>query len=277
MGPGEEPTFHQFESPRLRLHLDEGYHILVEDGQEAYLDAHPEIAADGIGIHRFYDASATSWSARPKEFRLEDAATDPLRLIEKLKAKSGAPRVHLVAHSMGGLVCRCLLPAACCLLPAACCLLQKILPDRGTDPTEHVDKLFTYGTLHGGITFDVGFGVLEQLRDTFGIQGGDIFGPRRMYAFLTPDAERRGPRHDHGPRAAGPPAHRRGPAAGRWVTERPAAPRRAHEHPPLGDALAVRAGSARPHHPPRTPATGGSLHPPKSSEQKWSSKEVTGD
>ncbi|WP_318275415.1 hypothetical protein [Streptomyces pharetrae] len=233
MGPGEEPTFHQFESPRLRLHLDEGYHILVEDGQEAYLDAHPEIAADGIGIHRFYDASATSWSARPKEFRLEDAAT----------------------------LCRC--------------LLQKILPDRGTDPTEHVAKLFTYGTPHGGITFDVGFGVFEQLReDTFGIQGGDIFGPRRMYAFLTPDAERRGPRHDHGPRAAGPPAHRRGSRrrplghTHSVARERPAAPRRAHEHPPLGDSLAVRAGSARPHHPPRTPATGGSLHPPKA---------VTGD
>ncbi|MFD7302548.1 esterase/lipase family protein [Streptomyces pharetrae] len=178
VGPGEKPTFHQFESPLLRLHLDEGYHILVEGGQESYLDTHPEIPADSIWIHRFYDASATSWSAKPKEFRLEDAATDLLRLIEKIKAKSGAPRVHLVAHSMGGLVCRC--------------LLQKILPDRGTDPTEHVDKLFTYGTPHGGISFDVGFGVFERLRDTFGIQGGDIFGPRRMYAYLTPDAERRG-------------------------------------------------------------------------------------
>jgi pimeloyl-ACP methyl ester carboxylesterase len=178
VGPGEKPNFHQFESPLLRLHLDEGYQILVEGGQESYLDAHQDIPADSIWVHRFYDASATSWGAKPREFRLEDAATDLLRLIRKLREKTGAPRVHLVAHSMGGLVCRC--------------LLQKMLPEQGENPADFVDKLFTYGTPHGGITFDTGFGLFERLRDTFGIQGGDIFGPRRMYEYLTPDAERRG-------------------------------------------------------------------------------------
>ncbi|MER6345822.1 esterase/lipase family protein [Streptomyces sp. NPDC001595] len=178
VGPGEKPTFHQFESPLLRLHLDEGYQILVEGGQDSYLDTNSNIPPDSIWVHRFYDASATSWGARAREFRLEDAAADLLRLIEKLKAKTGAPRVHLVAHSMGGLVCRC--------------LLQKILPDRGVDPAEHVDKLFTYGTPHGGIAFDLGFGLFERLRDRLGIHGADIFGPRRMYEYLTPRAERRG-------------------------------------------------------------------------------------
>ncbi|MFP3986098.1 alpha/beta fold hydrolase [Streptomyces sp. E11-3] len=175
VGANEKPSFHQFESPLLRLHLDEGYHILVEGGQEAYLDAHDNVPPNSMWVQRFYDTSASTWGDKPREFRLEDAALDLLRLIDKLKRKTGAPRVHLVAHSMGGLVCRC--------------LLQKILPDQHKNPTDYVDKLFTYGTPHGGITFELGFGLFERLRDATGIHGADIFGPRRMYEYLTPDAE----------------------------------------------------------------------------------------
>jgi pimeloyl-ACP methyl ester carboxylesterase len=174
VGPQNKPEFHQFESPLLRLHLDEGYEILVQGSQEAYLDTHDDIPAASIWVHRFYDESATTWGGAPREFRLEDAASDLLRLIDTLRAKTKAPRVHLVAHSMGGLVCRC--------------LLQKILPDLGRVPADCVDKLFTYGTPHGGITFDVGLGVVERLRDAIGINGADIFGPRRMYEYLTPKA-----------------------------------------------------------------------------------------
>ncbi|MCZ2525283.1 esterase/lipase family protein [Streptomyces sp. HB2AG] len=175
VGPDNRPVFHQFESPLLRLHLDEGYQILVRGGQEAYLDTHDHVPPASIWIHRFYDVCASTWESRPERFRLEEAALDLLRLIEKLRDRTGAPRVHLVAHSMGGLVCRC--------------LLQKILPDLGRDPTDCVDKLFTYGTPHGGIAFDVGFGVLERVRDAIGIDGAEIFGPRRMYEYLTPKAE----------------------------------------------------------------------------------------
>ncbi|MGW0786433.1 esterase/lipase family protein [Streptomyces sp. NPDC002913] len=175
VGVDNQPGFHQFESPLLRLHLDEGYEILVEGGQDAYLQSHETIPAHSVWIYRFYDPSASTWSGEPSEFRLEDAASDLLALIDTLKAKSGAPRVHLVAHSMGGLICRC--------------LLQKVLPDLGRDPADCVDKLFTYGTPHGGIAFDVGFGVLEKVRDAVGINGADIFGPRRMYEYLTPAAQ----------------------------------------------------------------------------------------
>ncbi|MFH9553369.1 esterase/lipase family protein [Streptomyces sp. NPDC017435] len=182
VGPGDKPAFHQFESPLLRLHLDEGYRILVQGGQEAYLEAAAEIPPDSIWIHRFYDASASTWTTKPREFRLEDAAQDLLRLVRRLKEKSGAPRVHLVAHSMGGLVCRC--------------LLQKVLPDLGEDPADHVDKFFTYGTPHGGIAFDVGGGLVERLMDATGVAGADVFAPRRMYEYLTPQALREG---DGGP------------------------------------------------------------------------------
>lgn len=175
VGIDNQPSFHQFESPLLRLHLDEGYEILVEGGQDSYLQSHDRIPPNSVWIHRFYDPSATTWSSEPSQFRLEDAALDLLQLIDSLREKSGAPRVHLVAHSMGGLICRC--------------LVQKVLPDLGRDPADCVDKLFTYGTPHGGIAFDVGFGLLEKVRDAIGINGADIFGPRRMYEYLTPERD----------------------------------------------------------------------------------------
>ncbi|MFD8201528.1 esterase/lipase family protein [Streptomyces sp. NPDC059701] len=174
IGPDNKPSFYQLESPLLRLMVDEGYQLLVHGSQETYLDAHPEIPAASIWIHRFYDPSASTWGGTPKEFRLEDAAKDLLELIEELRAKAHVDRVHLIAHSMGGLICRC--------------LIQKVLPERGIEPTAYVDKLFTYGTPHGGIAFDLGFGLLERLRDAIGINGAEIFGRERMYQYLTPGA-----------------------------------------------------------------------------------------
>lgn len=175
VGSGDEPRFYQFEGPLLRLHTDDGYHIFVEGGQLAYLDGHEHIPPDSIWVHRFYDVSADTFGVTPQDFGLEKAAADLLDLIRTLRRKTGAPRVHLVAHSMGGLVCRC--------------LLQKVIPESGAEPADYVAKLFTYGTPHGGISFDVGHGVLETLRDALGIEGADIFGPRRMYEYLTPQAE----------------------------------------------------------------------------------------
>ncbi|MEV6977770.1 alpha/beta fold hydrolase [Kitasatospora sp. NPDC093806] len=176
VGREDAPQYYQFESPLLRLHLDEGYHILVEGGQQAYLEAHQGIPQDSIWIHRFYDRASGTWGGKPETFDLEAAAADLLRLIETLQQKTGAPRVHLVAHSMGGLICRC--------------LLQKVIPEQrpARRATDYVSKLFTYGTPHGGITFAVGFGIPEALRDTFNFNGADVFGPERMYSYLTPTA-----------------------------------------------------------------------------------------
>ncbi|MFF1953807.1 esterase/lipase family protein [Kitasatospora herbaricolor] len=188
VGAGNKPSFYQFESPLLRLLLDEGYEIRVQGGQEAYLDAAEKVPANTVWVHRFYDAAASSWGAQPEEYRLENAAGSLLALIEKIRAKAGVPRVHLVAHSMGGLICRC--------------LLQKVLPERGEDPGEYVDKLFTYGTPHGGIAFEHGLGLLERLRDATGVNGADIFGPERMYEYLTPAGlqDRDGPPEGWDPR-----------------------------------------------------------------------------
>lgn len=177
VGREGNPIFYQFESPLLRLLIDESYKVIVQGSQEDYLDRQQDrtVPPESIWIHRFYDVSASTWGDKPHEFSLPKAAEDLLKLIEKLQAKTGAPQVHLVAHSMGGLICRC--------------LIQKILPDLGERATDYVARLFTYGTPHGGIAFDVGFGLIERLRDEFGFAGSDVFGRERMHEYLTPAAQ----------------------------------------------------------------------------------------
>ena len=178
VGGRGDPIFHQFESPLLRLMLDHDYQLMVHGGQLAWLQAQDEgsVSPRSIWIHRFYDVSASTWGKDPEAFQLERAAEDLLGLIELLEAKTGADRVHLVAHSMGGLICRC--------------LIQKVIPERVEEgasrpASEVIDRVFTYATPHGGIAFDVGFGMLERIRDTFGVAGADIFGPKRMHEYLT--------------------------------------------------------------------------------------------
>ena len=73
---------------------------------------------------------------------------------------------------MGGLVARC--------------LIQKIYSPGEAE--QNISKVFTYGTPHGGIHFDIaGGGVLERLRDFVGFNDSDNFGPQKMYKFLTRD------------------------------------------------------------------------------------------
>ena len=88
-------------------------------------------------------------------------------------------RVYLVAHSMGGLICRCYLQ-------------NPSIPDLGLNASnagpqwlrKGVDKLFTYGTPHGGIEFRDGLRFLEVIRDSFDPNNAGNFGPRRMREFL---------------------------------------------------------------------------------------------
>jgi len=181
------PVFHQFESPLLRLMTDHGYQLLVKGNQELFLAGQDdgEVPAASIWVHRFYDEYASRFVRDPGSFSLEEAAEDLLALVRLVLAKTGAPRVFLVAHSMGGLVVRA--------------MIQHTAPDDeflGPDvdaATRVVDRVFTYATPHGGIEFAHGFGLLERLRDLTGFNGADIFGPERMREYLTPTALRDAP------------------------------------------------------------------------------------
>lgn len=186
----DRPVFHQFESPLLRLMTDHSYGLIVQGDQLAYLQAQPDgsIPAATIWVHRFYDEFAADLTKDPNAFSIERAAASLVDLILLVRRRTGAPRVFLVAHSMGGLVVRA--------------AIQKAIPDApgygGTLDAARafVDRVFTYATPHGGIDFAVGGGLLEKLRDTLNPSGADIFGPARMAEYLTPALA--GPPHADG-------------------------------------------------------------------------------
>lgn len=149
------PRKYIFESPVVRLMSEFGYADVYEDGQDI-LDPGWDAAPDGkptgnqlgarcVVIHRYYDAASTLFggAAAPS---IEDSARGLSQLIARVRdlvcanpANALAPadfRCNLVAHSMGGLICRA------------------FLQNPELDPAAMhatVDKLFTYATPHNGI------------------------------------------------------------------------------------------------------------------------------
>jgi hypothetical protein len=204
VGGDGDPMFYQFEGPMLRLIIDEQYQLRVHGDQHAYLQDAPDdsLPAASLWVYRFYDQAATTFVPQPHRgvfervftgvhrhvaadgFDIETAAAGLYDLIELvLRKTSEADKVIIVAHSMGGLVARCMMQKIC------------LLPD-GRDPDNPrdrqpaktlVSKFFTYGTPHGGISFDLG--ALNWAEEAFGPAGADIFAPAKMYGYLTKDAD----------------------------------------------------------------------------------------
>lgn len=143
---GEVRRFY-FESPLVRLMGDHKY-------EDVYVDGDDLVAAERTGdpvpyrcivIYRYYDEASKDFgdgNTPPIEHFAKGLDRLILRLREKIcsnKSNNVTPadfRVHLVAHSMGGLVCRA--------------FLQN--PRLGSQEARSaVDKVFTYATPHNGI------------------------------------------------------------------------------------------------------------------------------
>jgi pimeloyl-ACP methyl ester carboxylesterase len=172
-----DPRFYQFEGLLIRLLDDEGYQLFVGGDQNAYLESHEDgsLPPESIWVYRFYDAAASTFGNKPVPFNIEEAALGLYEYVGLIRAKTKAPRVHLVAHSMGGLVCRA--------------MIEKVSQEEGREPgRDIVDKFFTFGTPHGGIGFEKGGGLIDWAMETFGPSGADIFSPPKMYGYLTPGA-----------------------------------------------------------------------------------------
>jgi len=145
-----------FESPVVRLMSDFGYTDVYQEGRDI-LD--PEWHSDALGqptgnkldkksiiIYRYYDSSSDLLGQGGKTPEIEDFARELGELIVKVRelvcanpANKIEPddfRCYLVAHSMGGLICRALLQ-------------NPALDVHGA--AKYVDKLFTYATPHNGI------------------------------------------------------------------------------------------------------------------------------
>lgn len=148
-----------FESPMVRLASEFGYEDVFEDGYDI-VDPEWERSADGklsdnklrgksVVIYRYYD-SASTLLGQGKTPSMEDFAIGLSKLIARVSelvcrnpanaiAHPDDFRCYLVAHSMGGLVCRAMLQ-------------NPALDPHGM--RSKVDKFFTFATPHNGI--DVG-------------------------------------------------------------------------------------------------------------------------
>jgi hypothetical protein len=134
-----------FESPLVRLMKDHGYRDVYDDGDT--IPENERLPARSVVIYRYYDQVSEELGTgdRPdipvyakglgeliKKVRNQVCGDDPEAL--------DAFKVYLVAHSMGGLICRS--------------FLQN--PPPGTeDMRPYVDKAFTYATPHDGIDLRV--------------------------------------------------------------------------------------------------------------------------
>jgi hypothetical protein len=176
-----EPMFYQFESPLLRLMIDERYELLVRGSQHAYLEQSPDASIEpaAIWVYRFYDEAAGTFGQERGSFDIVRAAEGLYDFVTLVRSKTRqAPRVHLVAHSMGGLVCRT--------------MLQRVCREPDADgrarsaATDLVDRVVTMGTPHRGI--ETRFAFADLLNQVTGIFGSEIFSPRNMYGYLTPGA-----------------------------------------------------------------------------------------
>lgn len=161
---------HIFESPLIRLTKDEKYGDIYEQGSEMPSGKKPPDRA--IWIYRYYEPVSKSLGSgeRPE---IEDYAKGLKAFIDDLEIKYCSQagvldsksqekfRVYLVAHSMGGLICRC--------------LLQNISPNE-----KRVDKVFTYATPHGGIDLRMLGNVPNFLR----INNSENFNEKRMREYL---------------------------------------------------------------------------------------------
>jgi pimeloyl-ACP methyl ester carboxylesterase len=181
-----------FESPIVRL-LKAGYSDIYRDGLQ--IESGP-IPLQSIIIHRYYDAADPDFGSGKVPTIIEAAkglsdlilrVRDQVCLDGQMKPEDF--RVYLVAHSMGGLVCRCFLQN-----DAAGSAIARRL----------VDKVFTFATPHNGIEmagtnvpgffglWDMNNFSRDQMRKYLAIQDKDVgvnsldgkFDPSRFYCLV---------------------------------------------------------------------------------------------
>jgi hypothetical protein len=145
------PRKYIFESPVVRLASDFQYQDVYEDGYDILdleweTDTDNKLTSRSIIVFRYYD-EASRLLGLGKTPSMDTFATKLGELIIRVRdlvcknRENGITpetfRCYLVAHSMGGLVCRA--------------FLQNPKFDKKTNARKYIDKLFTYATPHNGI------------------------------------------------------------------------------------------------------------------------------
>lgn len=158
---------HFFESPLIRLMKEYGYVDNYQDGSERA----DSIPAKSVVVYRYYDAADEDFGTG-KALSIPEAARGLAKLIRTVQDQVCGDdkdmrrefRVYLVAHSMGGLVCRAFLQNDSLSTKA----------DRAL-----VAKVFTYATPHNGIEV-AGLNVPGILR----LWDADNFNRKKMAEYL---------------------------------------------------------------------------------------------
>ncbi|CAM2006661.1 esterase/lipase family protein [Acanthopleuribacter pedis] len=156
-----KPEKYVFESPLVRLIKDHDYDDCYRNGD--YPQSGESIPARSIWISRYYEVvSEELGEGEPQTMRAfaEDLRALILRIRDHVcgtdTQQQDAFKVHLVAHSMGGLIARCYLQTLCTLGARD----EEGQPDdqknqalalSKTGGVPLVAKVFTYGTPHNGI------------------------------------------------------------------------------------------------------------------------------
>ena len=152
-----------FESPLVRLMKDYDYRDTYCDGRDV---AEPdELPERPVFIYRYYDQASRAFGDGERR-EIEEYAEGLDALISRVRHLLGEPAgfgVYLVAHSMGGLICRAFLQNH----NLGCALNRQA-----------VKKVFTYATPHNGI--DVRF--IGNLLPAF--WNANNFRQRRMRKYL---------------------------------------------------------------------------------------------
>ncbi len=169
---------HYFESPLVRLMKDHEYRDVYHVGEEMPLGE--RLSPRSVFIYRYYDDVSNLLGAGERR-DIEDFAEGLGALILRVRERicedgeydPDTFGVHLVAHSMGGLICRS--------------FLQNPRP-AVAETVKMVDKVFTYATPHNGIDLQV----LGNIPGLFSRNNADNFNRRRMaeYLGLPPDRSR---------------------------------------------------------------------------------------
>lgn len=159
-----------FESPLVRLMKDHRYQDIYLEGAEIPPDR--RIPAKSIIIYRYYEEVSEDLGSGTR-LDIEAHAEGLSNLILSVRdhvcgddkqAKKDC-RVYLVAHSMGGLICRCFLQNPKIGVPEAKRL---------------VDKVFTYATPHNGIDM----AILGNVPRFFSRNNADNFNRQKMARYL---------------------------------------------------------------------------------------------
>lgn len=165
---------HYFESPLVRLMKEYEYSDVYSDGRELPLER--PVPERPIVIYRYYDITSKEVGAGARE-EIEQQARGLAELILNLRdricesdaAAKSQFRVYLIAHSMGGLICRAMLQNDNVLDLA-----------RLKEARAAVDKVVTYGTPHNGIDLRL----IGNVPGFFTRNNADNFNRQRMREYL---------------------------------------------------------------------------------------------